>query len=305
MLGNAIVVPTEVATSGQPTAGTFELDGDDLYFTPRFPFVDGTSYSLVAESDCWSIRRPPVDGRSTTDVVAIYPTAPALPVNALRLYVFFSAPMSEDFARDAVSVRRADGGKALDGALLLMEPELWDARRTRLTLLFDPGRIKRGLDLHEEAGYPLLEGVAVEVEVDASFRDAEGRPLRDRATRRYDVVAPARERVDPGRWQLETPSAGSTEPLTVAFDRPLDRALVERCLVVEQVAGTVAVADGELEWRFFPYDPWQAGAHTLRVDARLEDLAGNSVQRVFDRDLSQAADDPLAQRSVTLGFSCH
>ena len=38
--------------------------------------------------------------------------------------------------------------------------ELWDADQCRLTLFFDPGRIKRGLRPHLEAGPPLTEGEA-------------------------------------------------------------------------------------------------------------------------------------------------
>src|SRR5438093_7158021 len=102
-----------------------------------------------------------------------------------------------------------------------MEPELWDRAHRRLTLLLDPGRIKRGLAPNAEAGYPLIEDVPIVVRVDAAFRDAAGRPLRAGAQRRYQVGRPLRARVDPTAWRLDCPTAGSTDPLTVAFDRPL------------------------------------------------------------------------------------
>jgi hypothetical protein len=35
---------------------------------------------------------------------------------------------------------------------------------------------------------------------------------------------------------------------------------------------------------------WASGPHQLVVDPVLEDLAGNSVSRVFDRDLSRSED---------------
>ena len=68
-----------------------------------------------------------------------------------------------------------------------MHPELWDPSRRRLTVLFDPARIKRGLAPHHEVGYPLGAGVAVDVVVDEGLRDAEGRPLVEPHTRRYEV----------------------------------------------------------------------------------------------------------------------
>src|SRR5205823_4946906 len=103
--------------------------------------------------------------------------------------------------------------------------------------LLDPGRIKRGLVPNQEASYPLTEGVAIVVRMDASFRDAAGRPLRAGTERRYGVGPSIRSRVDPTAWRFDSPHAGSTEPLTVTFDRPLDHALLEHSLSVHDAAG--------------------------------------------------------------------
>ena len=40
----------------------------------------------------------------------------------------------------------------------------------------------------------------------------------------------------------------------------------------------------------------------LVVDTTLEDLAGNSVARVFDRELADPDHDPIAAKTVTLEF---
>jgi hypothetical protein len=50
--------------------------------------------------------------------------------------------------------------------------------------------------------------------------------------------------------------------------------------------------------------PWRPGAHELIVDALLEDLAGNSLARVFDRDLTRLTDDPLDICQTTVTFRC-
>jgi hypothetical protein len=186
---------------------------------------------------------------------------------------------------------------------------LWDRDRTRLTLLLDPGRIKRGLLGHDQAGYPLTEGVAVVVAVDGSFRDAAGRPLLAAAERGYHVGPPVRAKVDPGAWQITPPRLASRERLTVDFDRPLDRALLEHSLTVAaddgaEIPGRAEIAHGERRWSFAPDRPWRPGAHELIVDALLEDLAGNSLARVFDRDLNRLIDDPLDIRQATLTFRC-
>jgi hypothetical protein len=310
------VAPSEVAGAAQPMAGAFALDGDVLRFTPRHPFVGGVSYSLMV--DGVEVGRivgalPAAAASATTasaEVVAIHPSGGEVPLNLLRIYVHFSAAMSEGWAARAVRVRRADTGEALEGTFLHMEPELWDSEHRRLTLLLDPGRIKRGLLPQREAGYPLVQGVPVVVEVAPLFRDAHGQPLRVGAARGYAVGAPVRMRVDPSLWRWDVPAAGSVEPLRLGFDRPLDHALVGRCLRVvdasgDRVEGIVSVGDGEASWSFRPRVAWDAAPMTLVVDATLEDVAGNSVARVFDRDLEDRADDPLDVRRLSYAHNSY
>ena len=296
------IVPSEVAALWplQPTAGRFEVVGDDdIRFIPRFPFVAGTPYSLLVDgAEVARVVAPPARAAESTHVVAIYPTAREVPLNLLKVYIRFSAPMSEGWAARAVQVHRADDGQPLEGVFLPAEPELWDPGRRRLTLLLDPGRIKRGLAPHEELGYPLQEGSPIAVRVDRSFRDASGVPLLCGVERRYEVGLAVRRHITPADWSIHPPSAQSTDPLRVDFDRPLDRALLEHALTVVDphgggLDGAVTIAEGERSWSFTPLRPWRATPYRLAVDARLEDLAGNSLTRVFDRDLSRAQDTPL------------
>ena len=319
------VLPSEIVEADlnlhaiQTLAGRFEIDRDAICFVPRFPFLDGISYSLLAGSvpeegsidslEVWAIQRPTPEGTPTTGVVAIYPSADELPVNHLKLYVHFSSPMSEDWAARAVHLRRTDNGEPLDGVFLRMEPELWDRERRRLTLLLEPGRIKRGLVPNEEAGYPLIEGVPVIVTIDPEFRDAAGRPLRTGAERRYEIGPPVRARVNPADWRYRCPATGSTDPLTVEFDRPLDHALLEHSLWVNDASGVALAGQGSVgpdegSWRFEPQSPWEEGPHLVIVDPRLEDLAGNSLIRLFDRDLTVAEDEPTDARHVAIDFTC-
>jgi len=297
------------ADGWQPLAGSFHEQDGDAWFAPRFPLVAGLSYSLLIDGvEVARVEVPALPLTPTTEVLSIHPTAGELPLNLLRIYVSFSASMSEGYAARAVSVRRVDTGERLDGVLLQMEPELWNSSRQRLTLLLEPGRIKRGLVPNAEAGYPLTEGVQVAVVVDSSFRDATGAPLLAPAERRYRIGPAIRARVDPFAWRLTVPAVGSEAALVAAGDRPLDRAILQRCVVVfdtdtAPVPGEVSVEQGDRAWRFEPSSPWKAGRHTLRVDARLEDVAGNSVRRVFDRDLDLPEDEPLDIDHVNVPFT--
>jgi hypothetical protein len=290
-----------------PMAGRLVRDGDDVCFVPRFAFVDGTAYTVLVDgAEAAVLVRPRPDLSATTEVLEIRPTATEVPRNLLRLYVQFSAPMREGCAAGHVRLVD-DAGETMVGALLPTEHELWDADRRRLTVFLDPARIKRGLVPHRQAGYPLRSGVSFRVVVDDGFRDARGIPLRARAERRYEVGGDERRRVEPDTWTLTVPSRDTVEPLGVVFGRPLDHGLLARCLHVvgpdgRLVEGTPEAGPEERSWRLSPRAPWAPGSHQLVVDPILEDLAGNSVSRVFDRDLTSADDQPREARPLTFTF---
>lgn len=306
-VADPLVRPATATVSAPPMAGTLVDDDGDVCFVPRFGFVAGTAYTVrSAGTVLATLTRPARPLTPTAEVVAIHPTVDVVPRNLLRCYVSFSAPMSEGDA--ATRVRLVDdAGDPLAHALLPTEYELWSTDHTRLTVLLDPARIKRGLAGHRAAGYPLRPGERVRLVVDAGFRDATGAPLVAGAERGYRVGADLRGHVDPAAWRLTPPAEGSGDPLVVAFGRPLDSALLSRCLRVAGpygvVAGTVAVADGERAWRLTPAQPWRAGPHRLLVDPVLEDVAGNAVDRVFDRDLADPADRPVQTRLVEVSFT--
>jgi hypothetical protein len=290
-----------------PMAGRLVRDEAGLCFIPRFAFLDGTAYTVTVEG---VIAATLVRGRpsrmATTGVAGIRPTSAEVPRNLLRLYVWFSAPMSEGYA--ARHVRLADDdGSTIAGALLPGEHELWDGTRRRLTVLLDPARIKRGLAGHRTAGYPLRSGEPFRLVVDGGFRDAQGLPLRAGTQRRYEVGGDERRHVDPRNWELTVPRAGTLEPVRAGFGRPLDHGLLARCLLVtgpggELIDGSPQIGTGEMSWQLVPSRTWEAGPHQLVIDPALEDLAGNSVSRVFDRDLTRSEDQPRQSRPVTLVF---
>jgi len=288
-------------------AGTLRRDGNDLCFLPRFAFVDGTTYTVFVDGVATgALERPWPHLAATTEVLEIRPSAGVVPRNLLRLYVRFSAPMSEGYAAQHIRLFDEDG-TVMAGALLPTEHELWDRNRRRLTVLLDPARIKRGLVGHREVGYPLRSGSSFRVVVDDGYRDARGAQLRAGAERRYEVGDDERRLVEPHDWALTVPPKQSLEPVIVVFERPLDHGLLARCLRVVDpdgriLHGRVKVGPDECSWRLTPEERWASGRHQIVVDPVLEDLAGNSVSRVFDRDLFHSEDDPREDRLVTVEF---
>jgi hypothetical protein len=247
-------------------------------------------------------------GAASTTVLALYPSADRLPVNLLRIYLHFSAPMSIGEAYQRVHLVDDEGKEVHDAFLVVAgEKELWDPERKRLTLLFDPGRIKRDLRPNLEAGLPLREGHAFSIVVDSVWQDAQGQPLRQRFRKRFTVIAADRASPRTQDWQLTAPRAGTRDTLTLRFPESLDRALLERLLSVRgnaaAVAGKTLVDENEKRWRFVPDAYWQAGSYSVEVGTELEDVAGNNLRRLFDVDRKTTPAPTVTAEHVQLAFT--
>jgi hypothetical protein len=123
--------------------------------------------------------------------------------------------------------------------------------------------------------------------IDSGWRDARGRPLVRGAVKSL-VVGPA-DRLSPvsDAWRLHAPPAGTRDSLRIEFGEPLDRALLMRLLSVVDssgvaVRGAGTVTDRERGWMFVPDAPWTRGSYFVQIDTDLEDLAGNSLKKLFD-----------------------
>jgi len=301
-----------VAGSDVPLFG--ESTGDDrgLVFVPRFPLRPGVEYRVVlrrphAESVEKSFTLPSPPPSPPTRLTAVFPSRDALPENLLKFYLHFSAPMSR---REAYQrVRLLDGsGKPVELPFLEIGEELWNREATRLTLLFDPGRIKRGLKPREDSGPALEEGKSYTLVVDAAWPDAEGRALPQGLRKPFKVVAPDEKQPDPKAWKVTAPKAGSKDPLTAAFNEPLDEAMLHRSLAVVDAAGSrvegrIEIDQEETRWRFTPAAAWTSGNHSLVIDVVLEDLAGNSIERPFEVDVVRPVERAATSRTVRLPFA--
>lgn len=232
-----------------------------------------------------------------TLVEAVYPANAELPANLLKFYLHFSRPMREGREIfDHIRLLDADG-KAVEGPW--RETELWTADARRLTLWIHPGRVKQGVNLRDELGPVLQPGTHYTLVVDAALRDAAGQPLAREFRLSFQAAPEVHERLDLAGWEISAPKAGTREPLRVVVRWPLDHALALRCLRIHaaegEVPGKAALAVDERTWTFIPDNAWLAIPHTLTADPWLEDLAGNTFERAFDRDLTATDSQPAPQ----------
>ncbi len=301
-----------------PVLGSYKVDQHVLRFEPRFPLTPGLSYRAVFDlrklhSDAKNqpvvavFSIPKVHPTTRTTVQQVYPTAGKLPENQLKFYVHFSAPMSRGEAYKHLQIL-GPTGKAIDHPFLELDEELWDPQGRRFTAFLHPGRIKRGLKPREELGPILEEGKTYTLVIDQGWSDAKGNPLKESFRKTFRVTAPDDRPPDPKTWKLQTPPAGTREPLGVRFAKPLDHSLLQRMLWVvnaanEKVAGNVAIAEEETVWRFTPRDAWQPGTYRLVADTRLEDLAGNSIARPFEIDVFHPVQRAVKAATVAVPFA--
>jgi hypothetical protein len=186
--------------------------------------------------------------------------------------------------------------------------ELWDPAMRRFTLLCDPGRVKRGLKPREELGPVLEEGKSYTLVIDRDWPDAAGADLQEGMRKSFQVLPPDDAPIDPKAWRIESPHAGTAEALVVRFGEPLDHALLERVVWVENPAGeklvgTIETSDDETCWRFTPLEPWPAGEYQLVANTALEDLAGNAIGRPFDVDVFGPIQRTIETETVSIPFA--
>jgi hypothetical protein len=281
------------AGGGQtPMLGTYSVEGNALVFRPRFPLAPYVAYRVVSRGGVF-FSDPPRPPPPTTRVEHIYPSADVLPANTLKLYIRFSAPMSAGEAWGHIRLLD-ETGKALQDSFL--DEELWDPEHQRLTVLSDPGRIKRGLAPAIEAGTPIIEGRHYTLAIDREWHDARGVALVEGSRKVFTGGPPVRASSDPKRWQVGVPNAGTSEPLVVHFPVPMDIALLQKMLSVSGIGGRIAIGHDETEWRFTPEAPWKPGSYRLAADRMLEDICGNRLDSPFDRDTRKKISQPAADR---------
>lgn len=281
--------------------GDYERRDKELTFVPRFPLVPENTYRarlLLGDGKALTAEyRVPGAAGPLTQVVKIVPAGDVLPANHLRFYIYFSRPMrggSEIFKQ----IRLVDdkGQTILDPWLL---DELWDAEGKMLILYIHPGRIKWGVLLRLLFGPVLVPDREYTLLIPGDMLDADGRRLGKDYTKKFRTTAEDRTRIELGAWKLKAPEAGGMQPLLVEFPRTLDHLGLERFVKVvdakgNAVTGKIQVAKDGRSWQFTPAAAWQSEEYSVRVDGRLEDVAGNTPLRPFDVD--QAAPRPVPQR---------
>ena len=274
---------------------TVKFDSTALIIRPLVPFQFGESYFLNIGVKEYQIDIPESTKERPT-ISSVFPNSRFIPSNTLKFRFHFSQPMSRLNSDNYITVIK-NGSKKQDYPFLPLESEMWNEENTELTLWLDPGRIKEGLLSSETEGNYLNEGDEITLNVSAKWKDEEGNALVKEYNFSYDIGGADINRPDPSGWDVFFPKSRTKDPLSLMLDEEYDTEILKSCLVVNGNSGPVegrwlVMKHGKAVF-FYPLNTWQESEYFIEVCPNLEDLAGNNLTRLFDKDLMAESIDSI------------
>ncbi|GEO09670.1 hypothetical protein SAE01_21660 [Segetibacter aerophilus] len=302
------MLQVRVAKGEEAMLGDLSSKNGHVIFTPLVSLTRGLLYEVVVNNKViGTVKVPLADAADAPVVLNVYPSSDTLPENLLKIYLRFSTPMREGESLQHVALLDQNSD-TVKNVFLDLQPELWNKERTVLTMWLDPGRIKRDLIPNQKLGNPLQKGKQYTLAVANNWKDNRGLSLKEPFTKKFLVGTRDELSPDPKDWQLKIPSAKTNAALVISFGEPLDKFLLDETIRIIQednagVAGRIEVTNQEREILFTPVDNWKPGKYRLVVQSILEDLAGNNLNRPFDRDTkvkTVKTDKPIYERTFEI-----
>lgn len=300
-----VALKSNLNTSPLNMLGKYVISEDSILFNPRFPFLEGEIYTVqlnMAYINIFMGNTPndvkrdhinydikiPSSDHTALEVKNIYPTSDSLPENLLRFYFYFTNPMKGGVLKHIYLYD--ENGTKLTDTFLDIGHELWSSNDQRLTIWLDPGRIKRDLQPHQKKGIPLTKGQKYKLIIDNKVEDVFGQKPKARLEKLFTVIEADRSKPDIQNWIINSPKPFTEKPVIIYFGESMDHSLITNYLKVIRngavINGEFIALKEETEVAFYPETEWKEGEYQLEVSGLVEDLAGNSLQRLFDSDLS-------------------
>ena len=272
-------------------SGKLSIENSKIKFTPKYGFSSGASYTIFIKEKNTSIKRflitvPKENLKSTTYIENVYPTASNLPMNQLKLYIEFSDSMKEGFSLDQIKLYKLPGRELVKDAFLESLVELWDTEKTRLTIFFDPARIKTGVLPNLQKGLPLILGNSYELVIQKEWLDYKGVRLVKGYKKIFHISSIDSKQPSIKDWEITFPN-NFKKQLEIDFKEAMDYGLLHSSFVIidsegKHVKGKIVIKNNENLWSFSPEGKWEKGKYNIIVNSWLEDLAGNSLRKKFD-----------------------
>jgi hypothetical protein len=287
-------------------SGEWTSTGGKVVFAPKYSLKPGATYRVfLADGKSLDVAVPADTADRQAALTGISPGVTEIPENVLRFYLHFDKPMPRGDVYKYVQVVKEDGTQ-VPQPFLKLDDELWNPDQTRLTLLIEPGRIKREVKPLIDLGPVFAAGNKYTLVVSGEWPTLAGKPLGRDLRKPITAVTRLEDAPDPKKWTITSPAAGRDE-LKVAFGRPMDHALLARTLSVigpdgSAVRGTGAAADFDRAWTFKPAADWVPRSYKLRVNSILEDVCGNAIGHPFEVELGKP-NKPVEPKDIDVPFT--
>ena len=238
-------------------------------------------------------------------VARVFPSSDTLPSNLMRMYIQFSEPMKTVGNLEKIRLVNQNG-QEVTGAIFNNVYELWDEDQKQLTLIFDPARVKTGLQANEDLGRALKVNQSYELILEnlETINHIKIEP----AVKHFYVVPADTVQPNIEKWNIQVPKPATLEPLTVSIPEMADwMSLLHKVRITnereENIDGTVEIRNAEKEWVFVPIKKWQQGKYSIFASARFADPAGNNLNGLFDHDVGSLrfeSEDQIIKRTFEI-----
>ncbi len=278
-----------------------------IRFIPLVPFGWNQEYTVAYNNimDHFVINFP--DSYEYLKIEAVYPSGRWVPTNILKWYIKFSRPINETNLYDHIQFTRSPGD-TITKAILPLENALVNDHGTLLTLWIEPGRQKRDLIPNKQLGPVFENGKFYGLAILKDLKDNNGVPMQQDFTHIFQTVPPDRKKLDLNSWEV-LPPENDRDDLVILFHESMDYGSTMNGLTIinaekKEITGDWQLIDNESISLFTPKNPWSKGNYKVLLDATIEDLAGNNLNKLFDSKVNDTIPSSRYSSSYfALGFS--
>jgi len=292
----------EPNTPQKPILGKTTIAKERLSFYPWVPLQRETVYTAVWEGQAQTFSISKEKEYVALQIEGIHPATDTVPSNLLKWYIKFSRPVNPSKIYEHISLVDASGNVVKRAVLPLETPLLSEDGRT-LTLWMEPGRQKRDLGPNARLGEVMQPQKAYSLRVSPQLKDKNGLFLENAYQHNFKTGGPDRELPKIPQWELQLPISGKKDELRIEFGETLDYGSLHNSFSIltsngKPVEGNFQYKDRSVS--FYPTVPWSAETYVLHYKKRIEDLAGNNLERPFDRDVDIPLEKPILKRTFTI-----
>lgn len=174
-----------------------------------------------------------------------------------------------------------------------------------LTLWVEPGRQKRELGPNKRLGKVLEIGKSYTLIIDGNLKDDKGIPMKSDFRYTFKVSEADRAQPNINNWKFDLPKPKTKDALIIHLNDNLDYGSLTHNLKIydnenKDVEGVFTIDSNNEKVMFTPFNKWKSISYVLKCNKLIEDVAGNNLERLFDRNVQEKSLAPTLERSFSI-----